>query len=51
MDGGGGIRIESAHSSVMKVYSPMLLPLGEGGSVKCPDKKRYVTVEWLLVHE
>ena len=39
MDGGGGIRIELAHISVMKVYSPTLLALGEGGSVKFPDKK------------
>ena len=42
MDGGGGIRIELAHISVMKVYSATLLALGEGGSVTFPDKKRYV---------
>ena len=34
--------------SITKVYSPKLLALRGGRSVKFPDKRRHVTLEWPL---
>ena len=46
--GVGGYADQRILLTAMKVYSPTLLVLRGGGGVKCPDKKRYVTLEWPL---
>ena len=39
----------SVQTSFSKVYNPMLLAFRGGGGVQCPEKKRYVTLEWPFV--
>ena len=40
----------SVQISVTKVYCPMLWGCG-GSGVKCPDKKRYATLQWPSQHD